>query len=107
MNNFEAQEKKFDILRKIAENSELNQRKLARSLGYSLGKLNYCILELKKKGLIKFNNFSKKKNKVSYARYVLTPKGIKFRAELTLLFMKKKLQEYDELKKEINNIDDN
>jgi len=92
----------FNLLRKIGSDSNSNQRKLAKSLGFSLGKLNYCLVELKKKGLIKINNFYKRKNKVDYARYILTPKGIKYRTELTLKFMKKKMEEYDELKNEIN-----
>lgn len=102
MNKYNFDEKNFDLLRKIGRDSNSNQRKLAKSLGFSLGKLNYCLVELKKKGLIKFNNFYKRKNKVDYARYILTPKGIKYRTELTLKFMKKKMEEYDELKNEIN-----
>ena len=102
MNKYNFDEKNFDLLRKIGNDSKSNQRKLAKSLGFSLGKLNYCLMELKKKGLIKFNNFYKRKNKIDYARYILTSKGIKYRTELTLKFMKKKMKEYDELKREIN-----
>lgn len=102
MNKYNFDEKNFDLLRKIGRDSNSNQRKLAKSLGFSLGKLNYCLVELKKKGLIKFNNFYKRKNKVDYVRYILTPKGIKYRTELTLKFMKKKMEEYDELKNELN-----
>ena len=102
MNKYNFDEKNFNLLRKIGSDSNSNQRKLAKSLGFSLGKLNYCLVELKKKGLIKFNNFYKRKNKVGYARYILTPKGIKYRTELTLKFMKKKMEEYDELKNELN-----
>ena len=92
----------FELLRKLNKKPKSSQRELAKDLGFSLGKLNYCLMELKKKGLIKFNNFYKRKNKIDYARYILTPKGIKYRTELTLKFMKKKMEEYDELKKEIN-----
>ena len=73
----------------------------ANDLGFSLGKLNYCVKALKQKGLIKINNFKKNKNKINYL-YALTPKGIDYRFKLTLRFMKKKMNEYDELKKEIN-----
>ena len=102
MNKYNFDEKNFDLLRKIGNDSNSNQRKLAKSLGFSLGKIKLLSNGAKKKGLIKFNNFYKRKNKIDYARYILTPKGIKYRTELTLKFMKKKMEEYDELKKEIN-----
>ena len=76
---------------------------MANSLGFSLGKLNYCLNGLKEKGLLKINNFSKQKNKLNYARYVLTSKGIAYRTKLTIEFMKRKMKEYDELKKELEN----
>ena len=63
------------ILKLISQNSNISQRKLSKDLGTSLGKLNYCLKELKKKGLIKIKNFKKKKNKISYL-YILTPSGI-------------------------------
>ena len=72
-------------------------------MGFSLGKLNYCIKELHKKGLVKIENFQKNKKKISYIKkYVLTKKGINFRINLTIQFMKKKMKEYDELKSEID-----
>mgnify|MGYP002885427477 CR=1 FL=1 len=91
----------FNILRLINKKPGSNQRHLAKELGISLGKFNYCLKALKKKGLIKINNFKKNKNKLNYL-YVLTPKGIDYRFKLTLRFMKKKMNEYDELKKEID-----
>ena len=90
----------FQVLRKIYKKPESSQRELAGELGFSLGKLNYCLKELQLKGLIKINNFKKNKNKINYI-YVLTPRGIKHRLKLTLTFMKRKMQEYDELKSEI------
>ena len=90
----------FEILRKIQKKSEFTQRELAEELGFSLGKLNYCLTELKIKGLIKIENFKKNPNKLSYV-YSLTPKGISLRTRLTVSFMKKKMMEYVELKKEI------
>lgn len=89
----------FNILRKINKNKQ-SQRKLANELGFSLGKLNYCLKALKKKGLIKMKNFEKNPNKINYI-YVLTPRGIAERTKLTLNFMKRKMKEYDELKREI------
>ena len=88
------------ILRKIGSNPQTSQRELARELSLSLGKLNYCLKELKKKGLIKIRNFQNNKRKLNYL-YVITPKGISEKTKITLRFMKQKMREYDELKKEI------
>ena len=94
----------LDLLRKIQRNPSFTQRELARDLGFSLGKLNYCLKELKKKGLIKIENFKKNSKKINYIKkYVLTTKGIELRINLTIQFMKRKMREYDELKSEINN----
>ena len=90
----------FNVLRKIKSKPSYSQRELANELGFSLGKLNYCLKALKEKGLIKINNFQKNPNKLGYV-YMLTPKGILLKTKLTLDFMKKKMREYDELKKEI------
>ena len=95
----------FEVLRKIQKNPETTQRELAEELGFSLGKLNYCMKALQQKGLIKIENFKRNPNKINYL-YVLTPKGIDHKLNLTLKFMKKKMQEYDELKKEINKRED-
>lgn len=94
----------FELLRKISKKPGASQRRLAEELGFSLGKLNYCINELHNKGLIKIKNFNKNKKKSNYL-YLLTPQGISSKTKLTLNFMKKKLNEYDELKAEINNED--
>ena len=91
----------FEVLRKIRETPESSQRELAEKLGFSLGKLNYCLKALQKKGLVKLQNFQKKTNKISYLQYVITPKGISERTNLTINFMKKKMKEYDELKMEL------
>ena len=91
----------LNVLRKIGKNPNLTQRDLADQLGFSLGKLNYCLKELKIKGFVKMNNFKKSKNKMKYI-YVLTPGGITAKTKLTMNFMKRTMQEYDELKREIN-----
>ncbi len=91
----------FEVLRKINKSPDASQRELAQQLGFSLGKLNYCLKALKKKGLVKLQNFQKKKNKISYLQYVITPKGIAERTKLTINFMKRKMREYEELKKEL------
>ena len=90
----------FDILRRIQKNPESSQRKHAEALGFSLGKLNYCLKALQNKGLVKIKNFKKNPRKLNYI-YVLTPKGISEKTQKTLHFMKMKMKEYDELKKEI------
>tara|TARA_Y100000816_G_scaffold93785_1_gene65013 strand:- start:16007 stop:16309 length:303 start_codon:yes stop_codon:yes gene_type:complete len=92
----------FNLLRKINKKTDISQRTLAKELGFSLGKLNYCLKSLKEKGFVKINNFNKNPNKIGYI-YVLTPKGIKVKTKLTLEFMKRKMKEYDELKKELDN----
>ena len=91
----------LNLLRKIKKNSKLNQRQLANELGFSLGKLNYCLKALKDKGLIKIDNFKKNPNKINYM-YVLTPAGVTAKIKLTINFMKRKIREYDELKKELD-----
>ena len=90
----------FDVLRKISNKPQSSQRELAEELGFSLGKLNYCIKALQYKGLIKIRNFQKNPNKINYI-YVLTPRGIAQKTKLTLNFMKRKMKEFDELKKEL------
>ena len=93
----------FSVLRVVKKNPESSQRELARELGFSLGKLNYCLTALKGKGLIKVQNFSRNKNKLGYA-YLLTPKGISEKTKLTINFMKLKMKEYDELAQELKRI---
>ena len=90
----------FEVLRKIQKNPNSTQRELAEELGFSLGKLNYCLKALQSKGLVKIENFKKNPNKINYL-YVLTPEGLAAKTKLTINFMKKKMKEYDELKKEI------
>ena len=99
-NNINPDEHK--ILRKIGQKSQTSQRELAKELSFSLGKLNYCMKELKKKGLIKIQNFKNNKRKLNYL-YILTPKGIAEKTKITLRFMEQKMKEYDELKKELKN----
>ena len=89
----------LDILRKLQKKPQLSQRELAKELGFSLGKLNYCLKALNEKGLVKIENFKKNPKKINYI-YALTPVGISVKTKLTINFMKKKIEEYDELKKE-------
>ena len=78
----------FEVMRALGKSDEFSQRHLAKNLGFSLGKINYCLKELKKNP-----------NKLNYI-YLLTPKGISEKTKITLKFMKKKMEEYDKLEKE-------
>ena len=91
----------FRILRKLEENPNLTQRELAQSLGLSLGGLNYCLQALLEKGAVKMHNFQTSQRKVAYA-YLLTPSGITEKAALTGRFLKRKMEEYEALKAEID-----
>ena len=91
----------FNILREIKKKPNSSQRQLAKELGFSLGKLNYCLKALQDKGLIKIQNFKKNPKKINYL-YILTPKGISTKTKLTINFMKRKIKEYDQLKSEIS-----
>ena len=73
----------FEILRRIQNKPEYSQRELAKDLGFSLGKLNYCLKELQKKGLVKIKNFNNNPKKLNYL-YILTPKGISAKTKLTI-----------------------
>ena len=98
MNN---QDIRLDLLRKLESNPQFTQRELAREMGVSLGKVNYCMKKLTEKGLLKLSNFSRNPNKMGYA-YLLTPSGIEEKSRLTFSFLKRKIVEYEVLKKEIN-----
>jgi len=93
----------FRVLRALTENSDLTQRELAQNLGLSLGNLNYCLKALIEKSWVKMQNFSQSKNKFCYV-YILTPRGIAEKADLTGYFLKRKLVEYVALKAEIESL---
>lgn len=90
----------YNLLKTLEDNPSLSQRELAKHLGISLGKVNFCLNALVTKGCLKVNNFRNSENKLAYA-YVLTPRGIEERARMTVLFLRYKMQEYDRLKSEI------
>lgn len=94
----------FRILRLLQDNPEMSQRDLAHTLGVSLGSVNYCLQALVQKGLLKFSNFAASEDKRRYA-YVLTPKGLAKRAALTAGFLRRKLAEYEALKREIASLE--
>ncbi len=103
-NNKINREDQFELLRKIQKKPRSSQRELAEEMGFSLGKLNYCLKALQEKGLVKLQNFKKNPKKMNYF-YVLTPEGITEKTKLTINFMKRKMKEYDELKSELNEKD--
>ena len=90
------------ILREVEKNPKISQRELAANVNFSLGKLNYCLNSLKIKGLIKMKNFQNNKKKIRYI-YILTPKGIAKKTSMAINFLKRKMKEYDEIKREIKN----
>ena len=102
MNNREKiqEEARFKILRLLHENPELTQRELGERVGISLGAVNYSLRALIERGLVKASNFSRNPNKLGYA-YVLTPAGIVEKTLLTGRFLKRKVEEYEALKLEI------
>ena len=91
----------FNVLRKLEKKPSITQRELAKDLSLSLGKINYCLKALNKKGFIKVKNFRKNPNKFTYF-YLITPKGIAEKTKLTINFMRQKMKEYDELKSELS-----
>jgi len=90
----------FRIMRILQDNPDLTQRELAEELGMSVGALNFCLNALIDKGFVKMGNFQKSKNKFKYV-YLLTPQGIAEKVALTSHFLKRKMEEYEALKLEI------
>jgi len=96
-------EYKYKILKLVAEDSAISQRELAKALGISLGKTNYCLKALVEKGTLKVSNFKNSKNKLAYM-YLLTPSGIEEKSAITLRFLKSKIKEYEMLSEEIKSL---
>ena len=95
----------YKILKDLTESPDTNQRDLAGRLGVSLGRVNYCLKGLVEKGLIKAKNFRRNKNKLSYV-YLLTPRGIEEKANLTITFLNYKMEERKRLELEIADLQD-
>jgi EPS-associated MarR family transcriptional regulator len=93
----------YKLLKVLQDNPDLSQRELARKVGLSLGKTNYCLRALIEKGFIKADNFRNSQNKVAYA-YLLTPRGIEEKIQATAYFLKRKVAEYAALEKEIEQL---
>ena len=88
------------ILKKLQDDPHISQRDLARELGISLGRANFCLRALMEKGLIKANNFKNSRNKKAYV-YLLTPQGMAEKARATSRFLERKVAEYEALQREI------
>src|SRR5260370_20005780 len=98
-----SEEIRYRLLRYLGDHPDASQRELADYLGVSVGKINYCVRALIAKGLVKMRNFRGSKKKLAYA-YVLTPKGIEEKVNVTSLFLKRKLAEYDAIAEEIERL---
>jgi EPS-associated MarR family transcriptional regulator len=96
-------EYRYKILKLVSDRPEISQRELAQKLGISLGKVNYCLKALIDKGLLKASNFRNSNNKLAYM-YLLTPSGIEEKSAITLSFLKWKMQEYETLQAEIEEL---
>ena len=90
----------YGLLKTLENNPSLSQRDLAKRLGVSLGKVNFCLNALVEKGCLKVNNFRNSDNKLAYA-YLLTPHGLDEKARITVRFLKYKMREYERLRAEI------
>jgi MarR family transcriptional regulator, temperature-dependent positive regulator of motility len=97
------EEAHYTILRLLEQNPKASQRDMAKELGVSLGKVNYCLQALIEKGLVKAGNFRKAEKKTPYL-YKLTPKGIKAKTSLAVKYLQRKTTEYDALRIEIENL---
>jgi EPS-associated MarR family transcriptional regulator len=98
-----SEEMRFRLMRLLEENPQLSQRDAARELGISLGKLNYCLHALVRKGWLKATRFKNSRNKSAYM-YLLTPRGIEEKASITVEFLRAKLHEYEQLRSEIEQL---
>ncbi|AUJ65709.1 MarR family EPS-associated transcriptional regulator (plasmid) [Aestuarium zhoushanense] len=93
----------FRVLRLLQENPEMSQRELAAAVGVSVGGMHYVLNALIEKGLVKLGNFTAAEDKRRYA-YILTPKGLVHKAHVTKRFLKKKIEEFEALKSEIEKL---
>lgn len=96
-------ELRYKLLKAIAQNPEISQRKLADRMGVSLGKTNYCVKALVEAGLVKVENFTRSNRKLNYA-YILTPKGVIEKAVVTVRFLRGKQAQFEQLQREIETL---
>jgi len=103
MNHNYEQEIRYRLLKVLSQDPNLGQRDMAKRMGISLGKVNYCVSELASKGWIKITRFKSAKKKMPYT-YMLTPKGLEKKGQLMISFLKRKVSEYEEIKKQIREL---
>ena len=96
-------EYRYRILKLLEADPHASQRKIADELGISLGRVNFCLQALIERGLVKVNNFRSSSNKRAYL-YLLTPRGIEEKARVTARFLRRKLDEYETLKRELEEL---
>ena len=93
----------YRLLKILESDSNLTQRQMAGEMGLSLGKFNYCLKELVKKGFVKVERFTSSENKAAYM-YLLTPSGIEEKSKITAHFLQRKMKEFDEIKQQIEEL---
>lgn len=98
-----SEESRYKLLKALDANPGASQRELAQELGISLGKVNYCLKALVEKGWVKAGNFTKNPNKIGYA-YILTASGIEEKLNVTVRFLKHKLEEHEQIQREIEKL---
>ena len=103
MNNPFEQEIHYRLLKVLSNDGNLTQRQMAQEMGISLGKVNFCLSKLAQKGFVKVNRFKGSNNKLKYI-YVLTPRGLEEKARITLSFLRRKMKEYEEIKRQIHQL---
>jgi len=103
MNHAYEQEIRYRLLKILAREPQLGQREMAKRMGISLGKVNFCVSELADKGWIKVTRLKSARKKIPYI-YMLTPKGLEEKGKLTVRFLKRKVSEYEEIKMQISEI---
>ena len=103
MNHPLTDEVRYRLLNYLSQHPDASQRDLARELGISLGKANYCLHALMEKGLVKARNFTNSRNKAAYA-YILTKKGMEEKISVTTAFLRRKIEEYDTIAGEIERL---
>ncbi|MFC1822569.1 MarR family EPS-associated transcriptional regulator [Thermodesulfobacteriota bacterium] len=103
MNKPYEQEIRYRLLKILKTDPDLTQRDMAQQMGISLGKVNFCLSELAKRGFIKINRFKVSQSKIRYL-YILTPRGVEEKTRLTLSFLKRKVSEYEEISRQIEDL---
>jgi EPS-associated MarR family transcriptional regulator len=98
-----SEEARYRLLHYLSQHPDASQRELARAMGISLGKVNYCLHALMEKGLIKVRNFTNSRNKAAYA-YILTRKGMEEKISVTTAFLRRKIEEFDAVAGEIERL---